>query len=34
MYLPSTGDRLPILGADGQVLGDSILLDSLVVILP
>jgi hypothetical protein len=26
MYLPATGERLPIVGADGEVLGDSVTL--------
>jgi 4-amino-4-deoxy-L-arabinose transferase-like glycosyltransferase len=34
MYLPATGDRVPLLGEDGQVRDDSILLDSLTVSLP
>jgi hypothetical protein len=31
MYLPSTGERLPLLGTDGQVLGDSISLGEVTV---
>jgi hypothetical protein len=34
MYLPSTGERLSLLGADGQVLGDSISLGRMTVIGP
>jgi hypothetical protein len=34
MYLPSTGERLPLLAADGQVLGDSISLGQVTVTQP
>jgi hypothetical protein len=34
MYLLDTGERLPLLGADGQVLGDSILLRRVTVSSP
>jgi 4-amino-4-deoxy-L-arabinose transferase-like glycosyltransferase len=34
MYLLSTGERLPLLGADGQVLGDSISLGQVTVTQP
>jgi hypothetical protein len=32
MYLPSTGDRLPVLAQDGSVLGDSISLGTVEVL--
>jgi 4-amino-4-deoxy-L-arabinose transferase-like glycosyltransferase len=34
MYLLATGERLPLLGVDGQVLGDSISLDRVAVTSP
>jgi len=34
MYLLETGERLPLLGTDGRVLGDSILLGPVIVTLP
>jgi hypothetical protein len=34
MYLFSTGERLPLLGADGQILGDSISLGTVLVTEP
>ena len=34
MYLPSTGERLPLLNAEGEILGDSILLGQVTVVSP
>ena len=34
MYILETGERLPLLGMEGQVLGDSITLGRVTVTLP
>jgi hypothetical protein len=34
MYLLATGDRLPLLSADGQAVGDSVLLETVAVTGP
>jgi hypothetical protein len=31
MYVQSTGERLPVVGAEGQVLGDTVNLGEVVV---
>jgi len=32
MYLPDTGERLPVYGEDGQIIGDHITLDTLLYV--